>query len=47
VEFAYHLDGADDVCVELVEFLGRYPQLKDCLSACLLDRVPAQDVAAQ
>jgi hypothetical protein len=38
------LDPADDVSVELVEFPGRYPQFEDGPSACLLDRIPAQEL---
>ncbi|MFI6930246.1 DUF5753 domain-containing protein [Streptomyces sp. NPDC050287] len=40
----HHLYLADDVGIELVELFSRNPQLKDRLPACLLDRVPAQEL---
>ncbi|MBT2410778.1 hypothetical protein J7I94_09425 [Streptomyces sp. ISL-12] len=44
MELVHQLDLANDVSVELVEFLGRYSQLEDRPSACLLNRVPAQEI---
>jgi hypothetical protein len=43
VELVNQLDSADDVRVELVELLGRHPQLKDRPSTRLLQRIPAQE----
>jgi hypothetical protein len=39
-----HVDLADHVGVEVVQLLGRNPELEDRLPARLLDGIPAQEL---